>query len=393
MVFPAVTTAPAVADVERIAAIQQPVIRNLQITQCYSQLSQAFAQRSGPGANWCTFATWASRQAGQTIRKEDLMRTVQAALKLEPEVEAALVLVAKLARQLGAKHSIDVIKQMALVSLISNTAGRASDAVSRGNKKVFEEIAELFAHFMATCFADAAYNQTTIDAFCSRLRPGPPPEGQAYLQQAFGHYYGALFERDEKNRAELLFLANLQVGYHEQTRLQPEIAGSLNAAAIGTASVKSKLMLVLFPGDGYVGRFRLFWQRLFQQTALLDKAIAALAALVQQHLRRLLTAQLMTLTLPPGNRLLLAHDLAAAFPDCLQHLANDNLLTLLAQIDPTPNSQQDSGAVDWAHLPERMHFITDLFRCYHLSPELFQHPFTPEQVAAMQAGVVPPGPL
>jgi hypothetical protein len=60
-------------DVRRIAAIANPVIRNLEITQCYSRLAAAFAARGGEGANWCTYATWASRQAGRTIRGEDLL--------------------------------------------------------------------------------------------------------------------------------------------------------------------------------------------------------------------------------------------------------------------------------------------------------------------------------
>ena len=46
-------------------------MRNLEITHCYSLLAAAFAARSGEGANWCTYATWASRQAGRTIRGED----------------------------------------------------------------------------------------------------------------------------------------------------------------------------------------------------------------------------------------------------------------------------------------------------------------------------------
>ena len=65
--------APSVEEVRRIAAIANPVIRNLQITECYSRLAAAFAARSGEGANWCTYATWASRQAGGTIRGEDLL--------------------------------------------------------------------------------------------------------------------------------------------------------------------------------------------------------------------------------------------------------------------------------------------------------------------------------
>src|SRR5207247_11461508 len=65
--------APSVEDVLRIAAIANPVIRNLEITHCYSRLATAFAARGGEGANWCTYATWASRQAGRTIRGEDLL--------------------------------------------------------------------------------------------------------------------------------------------------------------------------------------------------------------------------------------------------------------------------------------------------------------------------------
>src|SRR5215216_1003828 len=63
---------PTVEEVRRIVAISNPVIRNLEITQCYSRLAAEFASRSGEGANWCTYATWASRQAGRTIRGEDL---------------------------------------------------------------------------------------------------------------------------------------------------------------------------------------------------------------------------------------------------------------------------------------------------------------------------------
>src|SRR5512133_3804072 len=58
--------------------MEDPVMRNLEITECYSRLASAFAASSGgPGANWCTYATWASRQAGETIRGEDLLEDLQ----------------------------------------------------------------------------------------------------------------------------------------------------------------------------------------------------------------------------------------------------------------------------------------------------------------------------
>ena len=68
---------PTPADIDRIASLTDPVLRNLQITQCYHELSNAMAALTGPLANWCTFATWASKQAGQSIRKEDLARTFE----------------------------------------------------------------------------------------------------------------------------------------------------------------------------------------------------------------------------------------------------------------------------------------------------------------------------
>ena len=68
----ATTTVPSVDDVTRIAAIESPVLRNLAITDCYSRLAAAFAERVGEGANWCAYATWASKQAGRSIRGEDM---------------------------------------------------------------------------------------------------------------------------------------------------------------------------------------------------------------------------------------------------------------------------------------------------------------------------------
>ncbi|MDQ4049194.1 MAG: hypothetical protein M3131_07425, partial [Actinomycetota bacterium] len=74
-------TAPDVGEVRRITGISDPVIRNLEITHCYSRLAAAVAARTGEGANWCTYATWASRQAGGTIRGEDLLDHLERRLR------------------------------------------------------------------------------------------------------------------------------------------------------------------------------------------------------------------------------------------------------------------------------------------------------------------------
>ncbi|WP_276502407.1 hypothetical protein [Terrimonas pollutisoli] len=376
--------------IDRIAATPEPVLRNLQITQCYSELSVAFAKQMGSMANWCSFATWASKQAGQTIRKQDLQQSLAALLQKEPEIEVALSLVAELAKQAGAKQRLDQLRQSAFGIMLSSAANQAGEAVSRGNKKVFEEIAREFARFMSECFNDTSYDPEYIDRFCESLLPGPAPGGQDYLRQAFRGYYLALFETDPQQKTELNLLANLQIGFHEQTRLQPEIAEALNAS-FDAQELKTQLLEELRAGISFRSRFMGWMKQLVGQTGLLDKAVESLLQRVQFHLRRALTLHLMTLTIPPDRRLRLGHDLSLSYPDILKQLCNTDLLALLQQTDPTPGSLLESGAEDWASLPERMHFIGELFRCCHVSPELFDAPFSPAQVEALRLGKIPEG--
>jgi hypothetical protein len=188
-IVPGIAAGPSVEDVKTIAAITNPVLRNLEITQCYCELSTAFAKRTGIMANWSTFATWASKQAGETIRSDDLKRTLEALLKKEEGVEETLSLVVLLAKQLGAGQSLEQLRQSSIAVMLHDTANRAADAVSRGNKKVFEEIALEFARFITACLNDNAYGQENIDRFRESLRPGDPPGGQDLLKKAFDNYY------------------------------------------------------------------------------------------------------------------------------------------------------------------------------------------------------------
>ncbi len=81
---------PTIEDVARIADISDPVIRNLNITQGYYELSQAMSKYTNGNPNWCTFAVWASKQAGQSIRKEDLSRTFENLFHNSPEITLLL---------------------------------------------------------------------------------------------------------------------------------------------------------------------------------------------------------------------------------------------------------------------------------------------------------------
>jgi hypothetical protein len=81
----------------------------------------------------------------------------------------------------------------------------------------------------------------------------------------------------------------------------------------------------------------------------------------------------MTIELP-GEILRLGRDLDRPFPADLLRLENPALLALMLQIDATPDSILGTGALDWANFPDRMHFITDLFRTWQTDPRLLEEP-------------------
>jgi hypothetical protein len=218
---------PSVADVERIIALADPVVRNLQITQCYHELSLALGTRTGNHANWCTFAVWASKQAGQTIRKEHLARALEQLWDTSSEVSVVtpsptslrpLVVTSvstprsRRSRRAAARSAIaalsygsplhdlaDYRRRIRDAVMATSSFERASEATSRGNRKVFAEIAREFARFLAAFETDTVFDAGKISAFCAAFRPGDPPDGQRYLVLAFTSYYRALFESDPRS--------------------------------------------------------------------------------------------------------------------------------------------------------------------------------------------------
>jgi hypothetical protein len=387
-------TIPTISEVERIAELADLVLRNLQITQCYHELALGMVKRTGWNANWCTFAAWASKQAGQTIRKEDLGRMLEASLESEgAALQAAHDLRAPLRRN-GSQLRIDEILKLIWKAYDPQSVfDRSSAAVARGNLKVFIEIAREFARFYAECLPDQVYIEQNITRFVEQLRPGDPPDGQRYLQQAFRHYYQALFEGEEKACLELLLLANLEIGFHEQTRLQPEINEALNAPIISPQEFARNLLALLRPEWGWYGAARWLLLRLLGRLKEFDAAVEGFVATLQREAQWIITEYMMTIELPHNQHLRLGEDLTAGFPPILQHISNPNLLALLAQIDPTPDSLRDSGADYWGDLPDRIHFIADMFRCYQAARELFEPPFTEEQTITLKESGLPRGRL
>jgi hypothetical protein len=383
-----VASAPSVEDVRRIAAIGNPVVRNLEITHCYSRLSAALASTTGDGANWCTYATWASRQAGSTIRGEDLLGHLELRLGegrwlLHPIATAWRRLLRRGLFQPGTR----IGRLTGELHTPFDAFECASDCVARGNLKVFEEIGLEFARYLEECPPGEPPDQRRFDAFAEELRPGDPPDGQRYLRQAFARYERRRLEQEPKARAELAVLANLEIGFHEQTRLQPEIRDALDAATSTTEDLGRRTLVALFPSAAR-------WPSLARRPA--SAVTGAVMSRVQREANRIarevITDSFMVLSLP-GRVLALGTHLPDAYPTELREPIDPDLVELLGRFEPVPPAPDDCGAREWSELPQRMHYIVHLFCAFHLHRDLADPPFTAAQVDAFSRGVVPDGQL
>ena len=367
LVAAAAPVLPSRAEIDAVVAMADPILRNLWITYTYHCLELALGEALGGGdLSWCAYGTWASKTAGRFIRGEVIP---------------------------GLVHELVGRGSALLGRILAQVDRRIRGSVAEGNLKVFAEIGHEFARFCATCLENDAYDGAALDAFCAGLRPGDPPDGQHYLRAAFARYYDARFEPDAGRRAQLLLLANVEIGFHEQTRLQPEIVAAMEAPVIDPRQLRDRVLAALFPAERWSIRLRRAWDRLRGRPSPVDPAVDHLVAFVRDEARFLISDQLMAIELPQATRLRLGRDLRAEYPPSLQAITEPALRDLLARIDPTPDTPRESGAADWGDLADRLHFILELFRCYQEWPPLFDAPFTPAQVAALKAGSLPKGRL
>jgi hypothetical protein len=378
-------------DLETIIALKDPVRRNLFITQRYHDLSHGLRETIDPGnANWSTFATWASKTAGETIRDEEVPKELRTLLQDAQKLLDGLSFVNRAISffdrdaDLGVDHLLDPIQ---------STLADVSNDIAVGNLKVFRELAPIFDSFIVEFKPLKKRDDDRLKQWCAQLLPGPVTEGgQELLHSAFTDYYEAKFETDHDLRAQRLLSANCQIGLHEQTRLQPEIEGALTAPVRDL--VQEQILAVarkLVPGT--------------KHDDLAEKLTAPLQPVLDEIevvFRRLTTRYLMNLTLPLGERISLAEDVApehgtGLFPPPLQRISGPpHFVTLLERYDrcSIDGSQAvGSGAVDWASIPDRMNFIINLFRSRQQDEVLFTEPFTSDQRESLNDGLVPSGQL
>jgi hypothetical protein len=223
-------------------------------------------------------------------------------------------------------------RAMALMHTPLDAVEPASDAVARGNRKVFAEIGFEFARYLVT-----VRDEDSLELF---LRDVPQD-----LRAPFTRYH-------RSHDPQSLLLANLEIGLHEQTRLQPEIREALDAPY--------KTALPIIGPQRYASKLA----------------------------RELITANLMVLTLP--GRVLA---LGANLPDPMPDAADPELVALIARFEPPAGSVDDCGARDWSELQQRMHYISHLFRAFHATATLSDAPFTEAQIERIRAGSIPEGEL
>ena len=379
-------------QISSIAEHPEPVLRNLLITQTYSEINLALSELLGKNnVSWCAYATWASKTAGKFIRLENVDAAIEEFLRGRDWAKELIGVIPGAMTWFGWKVKID---NSFLLNILNETGRAAATEVAKGNLLVFAELAPLYAQFMQLITPHLDQKEENLAAFLNYLQQNQI-EGNSYqkLVQAYSAYQEAVFETDPKAKAELIFYANVLVGYHEQIRLNPAINNSLNAPIeqifkkrllgglerLIEASIPSFLFQLISP--------------------LLKNSLTPVVHRMATDWRKVSTKFLMQIEVPDGHLdlsediPLIAYEPGKMFPDELAEIRNPALLKVLAELDHSSNSSKGSAAKDWGDLGERMNFIADFFRSAQQDAHLFWPPFNAQQTALIKQGEVPSGKL
>ena len=176
----------------------------------------------------------------------------------------------------------------------------------RGNVKVFEEIGYEFARFLALFGMDGRTRRGWRPS-AGTSEPASRPMASTGCARLSPTIIRRCASRTSRPGRELLLLANLEIGFHEQTRLQPEIVAAMDAPIYDPAALRRRLLAELFPDP--TSRVRLSLLRWLGALAPLFRAHDRLAEEFQRLGRLVITEHMMTLRLPGGQVLRLGQDL------------------------------------------------------------------------------------
>ena len=374
-------------QVDRIIGLDaEPVLRNLLITQCYHDLSSELSRVLGSSnVNWCTFATWASKTAGRFIRNDEVPALFRRLLEDSRTFRNSQ---ARLSTRLVSLHPETRLGDFDLLGLADKVVLEVSGQITAGNLKVFSELAPVFVR-LVRLFDSGTLDEAGAERLLASLRVGSSARnGQSLLREAIENFLDAARERDPLKKAQHMLLANAQTGLHEQIRLQPYIAGSLNAP------IEETLGAIWDDHGAHAEQHSL----LDRVHALWDRLGAAIVHDAEKAWGMFSAEELMTLSVP-GQVLRLGDTLPPVrgkplYPRDLVQIQNEGAHDLLMQYDALdPHAQGEVGADDWSALAQRMRYILALFRSRQQEASMLQQPFSSAQLTSLWANRVPTGPL
>ncbi|HEY4002268.1 MAG TPA: hypothetical protein VGO93_25570 [Candidatus Xenobia bacterium] len=189
--------------ISQVSHMSDPAARNREITQDYTHIGNRLHHMMGDdgGANWSTFASFASSRAGETIRGEDKPG-------LGKFGETALSFLSPAA--IPAMQTRDAAYQ------------QSQQAVGDGNRNVYQDIAPQLQRFADTFEGDKAPNQKKWDEFSKGFGAD-----QGEIKDGLHEYYQGMFDKDEHSKQEHILHGNLLLAQREQQRLDPTIKAAM----------------------------------------------------------------------------------------------------------------------------------------------------------------------
>ena len=315
-------------DVARAVAIGSDQLRNHGITLFYWRLGRRLAAHLGTDvANWCTWATWASRTVGHALDPYATPYLVRERTRSWPRPARTAAL---------------------RVARWSRTAlnPRLAPAIAVGNREIFDEIADHFLTFLDALDDGRLPDAASAHRFAAGIVGAEAPTGSEHRRmldhhrEGFVRYWEAAQESRPAERARLVLAGNLLMAEYEQARLQPWIEEAFFVA----------------PSEGW------------GVPAILRRTIGpAVARLTTRRVTAVITPAMLV---PVGEPLRRRAGEARLFPAALDPPGTE-LGAVLARYPSGPTPQ----CANWTRFEDRMAFVTGLFHAYHFEPTLHAAPF------------------
>jgi pSer/pThr/pTyr-binding forkhead associated (FHA) protein len=361
------------ADIDAILSQKNLLVRNLQITQGYHEVAQMLGHFLGfDNVNWFAFGTYASKTAGRAIRHESLPGPMKSMLVRSAGFENTHFYLHHVlaSSETGSRAGNRIAKILEQVSLM----------LSEGNLLIFSELAPPFVELVNRFGGQRRPDQTLFKQFldehfsASSFAEG----GQAWLRESMRAFYQARFTEGGKSKAELIFLGNIMLALHEQSRLQPLIEKALAV-----------------PFDVFIEGFIPEIDR--ETKGLKSKLASRSVNTTREMVLRSVTRMWMSYTLP-HRQMKLGQNVVAPtglvnFPLDLLIIEHARCREIIQQFDVGLETLSGSAAGNWGSLKDRMQFIIAFFRSYQREKRLFLPPFLEDQTAAVKEGYFPGGKL